>query len=271
LPDVGIFAQRRQRQPHPALTDYSIVALSLAPSDHQPEQPHLDSSEGFCHTAYFAKPNGQLKTVAELTRFVVEESTFSDWILRICARALPSLRGAVRLNYGNGYKTTVLLGHASQDSEPVDIGVHLCSKSEVAGQFYILNYKDVVKNYLLGLQPDRGMLHLYVNTGMVMGNFLVPEREPRTIRVYPRPENPYQMQRLELVETAVVAQAAVAEIVAALDEPFAAPPEAEGQYIDGLDFTKEELDQLFAAFMEPLPRKKKRERPKKCKPETEMG
>lgn len=154
------------------------------------------------------------------------------WILRICARALLSLDGLVRFNYGDGYKTTVLLGGASEEDEPVDIGVHLCCMSK-SGQMLILLNTDLVRDHLLGLRPARGILHLYVNTRVPTGNIFAPEREPRMIRVYPRPENRYQMERLEVVESAVVAEVVPA---AAPEEPAVAPR----QYIEGLDFIKDE-------------------------------
>lgn len=175
----------------------AIALVALANHQHKKEDiiSALNSQQRIQTAIRFHNTSGQLKTIAELTRDLVECCDSTDWIFKICTRNLQSFDGRVRLNYCLEYKTTVLLGNCSILDELVDIGVYLCVRDEHDDDMSIVLHCYLVRDFFIESAKRSGgrRLALYLQTGPVRGNLFTPQRETRTIRISRLAPNVYRM------------------------------------------------------------------------------
>jgi hypothetical protein len=174
---------------------HSLASVSLTPLCNM-ETPDLDSSLWFTTEIGHFKDNGELISVAGLARMLVERVDIyhHDWLLRICARVLPTLNGRVRLSYGDGHDTIVLPGTDSTSESFKEIGLQLCvmmSSTEAEDTPFLLVPKDTVKDCLE--TAIMGPLRINVRTVPPWLKTRAPHCENRTIRVWPRQENAFQI------------------------------------------------------------------------------
>ena len=92
-----------------------VVSVALLPP--RDDETRMDEP---CNAQYLSSVSAltdQPTSVAEFARYLVEVACPEEWIMPICRRAAPE-NGIVKLTYGNGYETTVLLNDANAGDTP---------------------------------------------------------------------------------------------------------------------------------------------------------
>jgi hypothetical protein len=130
-----------------------------------------------CHAEYLSSVcDSRSQTVAEFTQYLVEQACPEAWILPICRRAARD-NGAVKLLYGSGYETTVLIGDAGDgipttSSLAVGVAVNqLSATPRQIGNIWMCPSDIMWTHASFHAQRNRNVC-VYIRTGDK--NFIVP-------------------------------------------------------------------------------------------------
>lgn len=190
--------------------------------------------------------HGEHQTVAEYLKYLVEQACSDIWLLLICRRA-QSTTGVVKLCYGCGYETTVVIGNADARGEPkkLALGVSVNTTNATVGQIAGLwmSGSESIWNHVNGQvemnmrsSQDAGNVCVYVRTGP--RRFMIPalsanelHSRQRMIRVWPDPDNAMFIERMEELSSESLSNAprpavASAPPATSKEAPKEAPPKA---------------------------------------------
>ena len=156
--------------------------------------------------------HGEHQTVAEYLKYLVEQACPEVWLLPICRHA-QSTTGVVKLCYGCGYETTVVIGNADSRGEPkkLALGASVNTTNATVGQIAGLwmSGSESIWNHVIGQiernmrsGQDDGNVCVYVRTGP--RRFMIPalssdelHSRHRMVRVWPDPDNDMFIERME--------------------------------------------------------------------------
>lgn len=167
----------------------SVIVSAVLANDENNE--NLNSETGFMVSVHRFNQNGQPLSVGEFTQHLVERGCAEDWLLRICDRARRNGEGRVRLYYGNGIQTTVLIANTNND-RMAHLSVGLMSQAENEA-LTMLPIDDVWEHV-------QNSQRIVIRTGGVLWGALPPERG-RILRVWPRADSPHTVKRMQVVSS----------------------------------------------------------------------
>lgn len=149
--------------------------------------------------------------VAEYTKFLMEIACPAVWLLPICKLA-SSTTGVVKLCYGDGYETTVVIGNADASGKPKKFGVGLsintrdATVDEIAGSL-MMSSESIWDHVMSQRAASGGNVCVYLRTGHK--NFMIPaidkaelETRRRAIRVWPDEDDEDIVARMEEIDSA---------------------------------------------------------------------
>jgi hypothetical protein len=170
------------------------------------------------------------QTVAEYAKYLVEVACPEMWLLLICRQA-NSNTGVVKLCYGAGYETTVVIGNANASDKPKKIAVGLSVKSkdatieEIAGS-WMAGAESIWNHVSSARSIIGGSVCVYIRSGN--RSILVPpmseedrQSRRRMLRVWPDPDDENCVERMEELATTASPQVppAAAAVAAAPTKP----------------------------------------------------
>jgi len=155
--------------------------------------------------------SGKQQTVAEYLKYLVEDACPEVWLLPICRHAR-SKTNVVKLCYGCGYETTVVIGNADANGTPKNLGLGLSvnTTNATVGQIEGLwmSGTESIWNHVMGqvqrIGQKAGNVCVYIRTGA--RRFMIPavpeeqlQKRRRMVRVWPDPDNANFLERMEEV------------------------------------------------------------------------
>lgn len=170
------------------------------------------------------------QTVAEYAKYLVEVACPEMWLLLICRQA-NSNTGVVKLCYGAGYETTVVIGNANASDKPKKIAVGLSVNSkdatveEIAGS-WMAGAESIWNHVSSARSIIGGSVCVYIRSGnrsILVPPMLEEDRQSRrrTLRVWPDPDDENCVERMEELATTASPQVppAAAAVAAAPTKP----------------------------------------------------
>lgn len=206
---VSNWREQQQQQPQSNEPPVAVQVTILPPVTSQNLKSPVDGEFLTSTVNRYNSRNGREQTVAEFVKFLVEVAGAEQWLLQICNRANSNV---VKLCYGDGYETIFLIGaDADVNATPRKLGVGMSVNTseasvETIARSWLLGSDSIwshVKAFQQAQELLGGQLCVYIRTGN--RNFMVPsnlsetelKKRRRMIRVYPDPENPDVVLRME--------------------------------------------------------------------------